>query len=305
MKRKAANHSALIPPFPYLGSKAGAAAHVWEYLGNPDMYIEPFAGSLAVLLWRPEQPRVEVVNDADGHICNVWRSIRGAPGKVAKVLKRPLSEIDVFAMWERLNSASLVDKLKADLDYCVPELAGFWIAGANLSVGRPWCSTKQKPRLNLGRKEWFFQDRNDAEIHEYLERLAGRLRHVVMYCGSWERALSRTGLYTTRKTGVTGIFLDPPYLTAGRARAENLYAKDSGTVAHDVSAWCREHGTRYRIVLAGYADHYSLPGWTVKSWKRFEGFAAYDANGDTLGKSKEQEALFLSPSCVKPSTWRL
>lgn len=305
MKRKAANHHAYIPPFPYVGSKAGAAAHVWDYIGNVDMYIEPFAGSAVVLLWRPHKPTIEIINDADGHVCNVWRSIRRWPDKVAAVLARPLSEIDLFAMWERLNTVKLVEPLKADLDFCEPEVAGLWVAGANLSVGRPWCSKKQKPRLNLGRKEWFFQDRSDAEIAEYLERVASRLRHVVMYCGSWERAVSRTGLYTTRKHGSVGIFLDPPYITDNNARAKNLYAKDSGTVARDVGEWCRAHGKQYRIVLAGYADHYKLPGWTVKSWKRFEGFAAYDANGDTKNKTKHQEALFISPACVAPGGWSL
>lgn len=291
MKRKKANHAALIPPFPYVGSKAGAAAKIWEYLGNVDVYLEPFAGSLATLLWRPHTPKIEVINDLDGHVINVWRSIRQRPADVAAQLKRPLSEVDLFALWDRLNKAKILEALKADLYHCVPELAALWVAGANLSVGRPWCTPKQAPRLNLGRKDWFFQGRSDAEIEEYLEKLSNRLRHVIMYCGSWERALSPTGLYTTAR-GPIGVFLDPPYLPT---RTKRLYAKDSHTVAHDVSAWCRENQSKYRIVLAGYEGHYKLPGWRVISWKRFDGFSAYSVK--TINTTKHLEALYVSPLC--------
>ena len=301
MKRKAANHAAYIPPFPYVGSKAGAAAIVWRYLGNPDVYIEPFAGSLAALLWRPHPPKLEVINDLDGHVTNVWRSIKAKPQAMVKVLKRPLSELDLHAMWNRLIKLKLADTLKEDLDYCAPDVAALWVAGANMTVGRPWCTGKQVPRLNLGRKDWFFQGRTDADIEEYLLRLSQRLRHVIMYCGSWERAVSPTGLYTTKR-GPIGIFLDPPYLPT---RTKKLYAKDSHTVAHDVAAWCLENGKKYRIVLAGYDDHYRLPGWEKVKWKRFEGFAAYEKAGNTKDVTKHLETLFVSPACEREKRWAL
>lgn len=45
--------TALRPPFPYFGGKARAASLVWDAIGDPGGYIEPFAGSAAVLLGRP------------------------------------------------------------------------------------------------------------------------------------------------------------------------------------------------------------------------------------------------------------
>ena len=36
------------------------------------MIVEPFAGSLAVLLGRPTPPRTETVNDADCYLSNFW-----------------------------------------------------------------------------------------------------------------------------------------------------------------------------------------------------------------------------------------
>jgi site-specific DNA-adenine methylase len=40
-------------PFPWFGGKSRAAHLVWERFGNVPNYVEPFAGSLAVLLSRP------------------------------------------------------------------------------------------------------------------------------------------------------------------------------------------------------------------------------------------------------------
>ena len=69
----------LRAPFPYYGGKARWAPLIWERLGNPTVYVEPFAGSLAVLLSRTggAGPR-EIVCDLDGMICNFWRAAVGA-----------------------------------------------------------------------------------------------------------------------------------------------------------------------------------------------------------------------------------
>ena len=44
----------LAAPFPYFGGKRRAAPAIWRALGDPSGYVEPFAGSAAVLLARPE-----------------------------------------------------------------------------------------------------------------------------------------------------------------------------------------------------------------------------------------------------------
>ena len=43
----------LKAPFPYFGGKRNAAPIIWEALGDVGGYVEPFAGSAAVLLGRP------------------------------------------------------------------------------------------------------------------------------------------------------------------------------------------------------------------------------------------------------------
>ena len=43
----------LAAPFPYFGGKSLACETVWAALGDPENYVEPFAGSAAMLLGRP------------------------------------------------------------------------------------------------------------------------------------------------------------------------------------------------------------------------------------------------------------
>jgi len=59
----------LAAPFPYFGGKALACETVWAAFGDVDNYVEPFAGSAAMLLGAPDGKRVETINDADGFVC--------------------------------------------------------------------------------------------------------------------------------------------------------------------------------------------------------------------------------------------
>ena len=74
----------LHAPFPFYGGKRRWASLIWERLGNPTVYAEPFAGSLACLLQRPGGAGIrEIVCDTDGGICNFWRAVSNDPHEVA------------------------------------------------------------------------------------------------------------------------------------------------------------------------------------------------------------------------------
>jgi len=83
-------------PFPWFGGKADAAEIVWEALGDPAHFCEPFAGSLAVLLRRPHQPNrtyySETVADTDSLLCNFWRAVQFKPQETAEAASWPVSE---------------------------------------------------------------------------------------------------------------------------------------------------------------------------------------------------------------------
>ena len=74
-------------PFPWFGGKRRCADLVWQRFGDVDNYVEPFAGSLAVLLERPHWPfaatRTETVNDVDCYIVNFWRAMQRDEAAIA------------------------------------------------------------------------------------------------------------------------------------------------------------------------------------------------------------------------------
>ena len=108
-----------LAPFPYFGGKRRAAPIVWRALGDPSGYVEPFAGSAAVLLARPhfEGRRVETINDLDGWLVNVWRAIQSRPDEVARHAVGPVTEIDYHARlaWlQQRRADSLINRLPRD-----------------------------------------------------------------------------------------------------------------------------------------------------------------------------------------------
>jgi hypothetical protein len=84
----------LVAPFPWFGGKSRVADAVWARFGDVRNYVEPFAGSLAVLLQRPTPSRqagIETVNDIDKYLANFWRAVAADPEGVAMAEKRQVS----------------------------------------------------------------------------------------------------------------------------------------------------------------------------------------------------------------------
>lgn len=321
----------LRAPFPYFGGKRRAASLVWEALGNVDHYVEPFAGSAAVLLARPHVGRCETINDLDGMVSNFWRALRSQPDAVAEACDWPVIEADLHArhLWLIGQRESLTARLIADPEWCDPKVAGWWCWGACAWIGDGWCDAKPSRKLphlgnegrgvhrpsrqlpHLGnegmgvhapRRGAAFSDDAVAfsTTAEWLRALSDRLRAVRVASGDWRRVVaSPTTLFPAGRGDAAyrcGAFLDPPYLD-GRM---DYAAGGAGTdLSAQVRAWCVEHGDdkRLRVVLSGYAgEHDALEsrGWRVVDWKTKGGYAS--AGGDNANQKRER--LWLSPHCL-------
>src|SRR5437868_11847157 len=105
-------------PFPWFGGKSRAADLIWSRLGDVGNYVEPFAGSLAVLLARPHAPRIETVNDKDCYLANFWRAVQYAPDEVARWADWPVNEIDLHARHRWLVAqAEFRERMRGDPEY--------------------------------------------------------------------------------------------------------------------------------------------------------------------------------------------
>lgn len=134
-------------PFPWFGGKADAAPAVWQALGDVDHYVEPFAGSLAVLLRRPHPCNrtyySETVNDVDGLLVNAWRSIQLSPRETAEAASWPVSEADMHARHLALlrwRADRELEHLMGDPLWHDPVMGGWWLWGQSCWIGSGWCS---------------------------------------------------------------------------------------------------------------------------------------------------------------------
>jgi site-specific DNA-adenine methylase len=131
----------LKAPFPYFGGKSRVAPLVWDRFGDAPNYVEPFAGSLAVLLSRPHAPGTETVNDIDCLLSNFWRAIQHDPAAVAEWANWPVNEADLHArhLW-LVTRAEFRERMKTDPDFYDAKVAGWWVWGACSWIGSGWCA---------------------------------------------------------------------------------------------------------------------------------------------------------------------
>jgi len=287
----------LAAPFPYFGGKRRAALRVWQALGDPAGYVEPFAGSAAVLLARPDFAgrRVETLNDADGWLVNTWRAIQLSPAEVAHHAWGPVAEIDYHARlaWlQQRRTPDLVAWLEGDPEAHDAKAAGWWLYVVACGIGDPFGPGPWRVVDGHLRKLPHLGDAGRGQLEAYIGQLADRLCRVRITCGSWERvvkpSVTRSG---TGGDGSRAIFLDPPYATSG-----DLYAYVDTDVALAVRQWCTTAPREQRIILCGYdAEHDDLlaHGWTVT-----EGKAGGGAGYSTNGLNGRRERLWLSPACI-------
>jgi len=134
----------LKAPFPYFGGKLSIADEVWKRIGYVQNYVEPFAGSLAVLLNRPSPfDGVETVNDYSSHLVNAWRAISLAPEELAPLCVGPVAEVNTEAQhYALLEQEKALRERLGDPALYDATLAAWWIKGANEWIGSGWCAAE-------------------------------------------------------------------------------------------------------------------------------------------------------------------
>ena len=143
----------LRAPFPWVGGKRRVAPLVWPRLGEVPNYIEPFAGSLAMLLARPGGPgKIETVNDIDRYVANFWRAIKADPWAVAEWCDDPVNEADLHARHKWLvNQTEFREAMHTDPEYFDVKVAGWWVWGLCQWIGGGWCAepnNRKHPKLD-------------------------------------------------------------------------------------------------------------------------------------------------------------
>lgn len=182
------------PIIPWMGGKRRLAKTILPLFPEHTCYVEPFAGGAALFFMRPEPAKIEVLNDLNGELVNLYRVVQNHLEEFVRQFKWALSSRTVFE-WEKMKRPeTLTDIQRAARFYYLQKLA-FGAKADNPTFGT---ATTAQPRLNLLRLE---EELSEAHL---------RLSRVFIENLSWEECVKRYDRAHTL------FYLDPPYWeTAG------------------------------------------------------------------------------------------
>lgn len=239
------------PAMRYHGGKFLLAPWLISLLPPHRVYVEPYGGAASVLLNKP-RASVEVYNDLDGTVVNVFRVLQD-PGTSARLTA--LCRLTPYARAEfDLAKEPSDDPIESARRTLFRSWAGFGSAGATKG------HTGFRSYSGSGRSD------NVAErwtrVPDQLAAFTDRLRGVIIE--------QRPALELMRQHDGPDVlfFVDPPYLheTRHRGAQHGRYYRHEMTTADHVELLETIQQLQGMVVLCGYpSDLYgaALPGWTT------------------------------------------
>lgn len=238
------------PPLAYYGAKVTIAQRIVGLLPPHEHYVEPFAGSLAVLLAKAPS-RMETVNDLDGDLMTFWRVLRDRPAELERVCA-----LTPHARTEHLEAYAQVPDEHPDRQMEVAR--------------RVWVRLSQGRTGTLRRTGWrYYVDPAGSStsmpgyLSGYVNRMAAaaeRLARVSLEC---RPALDLIDAYGAQPDVL--LYVDPPYL--GSTRHRN-YRHEMGAEADHRELAAHLEACRAAVVLSGYPS--PLYDDLFRSWHRHE-----------------------------------
>lgn len=258
---------------PWFGSKRLLAPRIVEALGPHRAYIEPFCGSMAVLLAKPPCS-FEMVNDLHGDLCNLaWTIQHAVEGpRLYRRLRRSLFSEQAFAeakanaFWPVAESADQVTPQTAERAYFYFVLC--W-EGRSGMIGTKGTNNNFTVRYNCNGGN---QAKRFTSAVESIPAWRRRLRSVTI--------LRRDGLKLIERLQDDpgqAIYVDPPYLDKKAA-----YLHDFTEAQHVELARLLSRFQESRVVVS-YYDHPQLaelyPYWQKIDCSRAKHLAVQGRRG--------------------------
>ena len=242
------------PPTQYFGSKGRLGPWIASLLPSHRTYVEPFAGSAAVLFAKPPSP-TEILNDRDGDLVLLFRVLRDRGPELARALT-----LTPYARAE-LRAAALDDP---GLDEV--ERARRVFVRLNMTVGKTLRrSTGFAAAYNTNGAD---HSHKFASLVDHLDAAATRLRRVIIE--------DRPALEVIAKYGAANavIYCDPPYLATVRStRAQRRgadYQVEYASEADHRELAAALHATPAAVLISGYPSPLYHELYDQAVWWRLE-----------------------------------
>jgi len=176
------------PIIPWIGGKRRLADRIFPFFPAHSCYVEPFAGGAALyFLRRPAE--VEVLNDINGDLTNLYRVVQHHLEEFVRQFKWALSSRQVFEWLKITRPETLTDIQRAARFYYLQHSAfGGLVDGQTFGT-----ATTAPPGLNLLRIEESLSAAHLRLASTYIENLP------------WDKCIER---YDREHTF---FYMDPPY----------------------------------------------------------------------------------------------
>lgn len=173
------------PIIPWIGGKRRLADRIFPLFPRHSCYVEPFAGGAALFFLRPVPAEVEVLNDINGDLVNLYRVVQHHLEEFVRQFKWALSSRQVFKWLQETRPETLTDIQRAARFYYLQQSAfGGRVDGQSYGT-----ATTQPPGLNLLRIEEALSAAHLRLSNTYIEHLnwAECIRrydrpHTLFYC---------------------------------------------------------------------------------------------------------------------------
>ena len=167
-------------------------------------YAEPFVGMGGVFLRRTKRPKVEVVNDLNGEIANLFRVVREHPDELVRQFSWTLASRQEFRRLHKLPPETLTDVQRA-ARFAYMQKTVF--SGVPKTTGTRFsASTSFSLRREL-------MARNIRSAHR-------RLQDVQIECLDWQVFIGRYD------RPFTMFYIDPPYWGHETDYGDDLFSRD-------------------------------------------------------------------------------
>ena len=243
------------PPFAYYGGKTTLAPVIAGLLPAHEHYVEPFAGSLAVLL--AKQPsRAETVNDLDGDLVTFWRVLRDQPDELERACAMTPHSRAELALATDLDVPSDLERAR-----------------------RVWVRLTQSRSHSMRPSGWWYRKMPAGHapadyVSSYRARLVDAAARISAVTLEARDALDVIRDYGSEPTAC--LYVDPPYL--GSTRATNYRVEMTADDAH-VALADALNDCKASVVLSGYDA--PLYAELFDGWHRVDLQGATTLSGDT------------------------
>lgn len=228
----------------YPGAKNRIAPWICEYIPDHKVYVEPFAGSLAVL-FNKKRSHIETVNDLDEEIVNFFSVLRDKTDELTRLIYlTPFSRKEYIGAYDQVSS----DPVERARKFAIKCWMGFGCG----NLYRNGFKTGQQTHSPNPARAW-------AELPETMQIAAERLKGVQIECLPAAELIKR---YDTKDVF---IYADPPYPHS--TRKNYLYKHEMADSEHEklLELLINHPG---KILLSGYDN--DLYNTILKGWNKVQ-----------------------------------